>query len=57
MPDYQLIIVGGGPAGLTAGMYAARAKLNVVMLEKGASGGQVMNTDWVDNYQGFPEGI
>lgn len=57
MPDYQLIIIGGGPAGLTAGIYAARAKLNVVMLEKGASGGQIMNTDWVDNYPGFPEGI
>lgn len=55
--DYQLIIVGGGPAGLTAGLYAARAKLDVVLLEKGATGGQVMNTDWVDNYPGFPEGI
>ncbi len=57
MPDYQLIIIGGGPAGLTAGLYAARAKLNVLLLEKGAAGGQVMNTDWVDNYPGFPEGI
>ena len=57
MTDYQLIIVGGGPAGLTAGMYAARAKLNVILLEKGAPGGQVMNTDWVDNYPGLPEGI
>ena len=55
--DYQLIIVGGGPAGLTAGLYASRAKLNVVLLEKGAAGGQVMNTDWVDNYPGFSEGI
>ncbi|MCB2180423.1 MAG: thioredoxin-disulfide reductase [Desulfobulbaceae bacterium] len=55
--DYQLIIVGGGPAGLTAGLYASRARLNAVLLEKGASGGQVMNTDWVDNYPGFPEGI
>lgn len=55
--DYQLVIVGGGPAGLTAGIYAARARLNVVLLEKGAPGGQVMNTDWVDNFPGFPEGI
>jgi len=55
--DYQLIIVGGGPAGLTAGLYAARSKLNVVLLEKGAAGGQVMNTDWIENYPGFPEGI
>ncbi len=55
--DYQLVIVGGGPAGLTAGLYAARAKLSVLLLEKGASGGQVLNTDWIDNYPGFPEGI
>ncbi len=55
--NHQLIIVGGGPAGLTAGIYAARAMLDVVLLEKGAAGGQVMNTDWVDNYPGFPEGI
>ncbi|MFZ5758496.1 MAG: thioredoxin-disulfide reductase [Thermodesulfobacteriota bacterium] len=56
-PDYQLVIIGGGPAGLTAGLYAARARLQVLLLEKGAAGGQVMNTDWVDNYPGFPEGI
>lgn len=55
--DYHLIIVGGGPAGLTAGLYAARAKLNIILLEKGATGGQVLNTDWIDNYPGFPEGI
>ncbi|MBU0482932.1 MAG: thioredoxin-disulfide reductase [Proteobacteria bacterium] len=55
--DYQLIIVGGGPAGLTAGLYASRAKLKTVLLEKGATGGQVMLTDWIDNYPGFPEGI
>ena len=54
---YDLIIVGGGPAGLTAGLYAARAMLNVVLVEKGAVGGQVLLTDWVDNYPGFPEGI
>ncbi len=55
--DHELIIVGGGPAGLTAGLYAARAKLDVVLLEKGATGGQVLNTDWVDNYPGFPDGL
>ena len=57
MSDYQLIIVGGGPAGLAAGLYAARARLKCVLLEKGVPGGQVLNTDWIDNYPGFPEGI
>ncbi|MFO7760696.1 MAG: thioredoxin-disulfide reductase [Thermodesulfobacteriota bacterium] len=57
MPDSQLIIIGGGPAGLTAGIYAARSGLNALLLEKGASGGQLMNSYWIDNYPGFPEGI
>ncbi len=56
-PDYQLIIIGAGPAGLTAGLYAARSRLKAVLLEKGAAGGQVLTTDRVDNYPGFPEGI
>jgi thioredoxin reductase (NADPH) len=55
--DYQLVIVGGGPAGLTAGLYAARGRLNALLLEKGATGGQVLVTDWVDNYPAFPDGI
>jgi thioredoxin reductase (NADPH) len=55
--DYDLVIIGGGPAGLTAGMYAARARLNVVLIEQAAPGGQVLVTDWVENYPGFPEGI
>ena len=54
--DYELIIIGGGPAGLTAGMYAARARLKTLLIEKGALGGQVLVTDWVDNYPGFVEG-
>ena len=54
---YELIILGGGPAGLTAGLYAARARIDHLMIEKGAPGGQVLLTDWVDNYPGFPEGI
>ncbi len=55
--DYQLVIVGGGPAGLTAGLYAARARLRALLIEKGATGGQVLVTDWVDNYPGFVDGI
>ncbi len=54
---YQLIILGGGPAGLTAGLYAARARLDHLLIEKGAEGGQVLLTDWVDNYPGFPDGL
>lgn len=54
---YELIILGGGPAGLSAGLYAARARLDHVMIEKGAPGGQVLLTDWVDNYPGFPDGL
>jgi thioredoxin reductase (NADPH) len=55
--DYQLIILGGGPAGLTAGLYAARDRLQVLLVEKGVVGGQVLVTDWIDNYPGFPDGL
>ena len=55
--DYQLVIVGAGPAGMTAGLYAARGRIKALLIEKGAVGGQVLLTDWVDNYPGFTEGI
>jgi thioredoxin reductase (NADPH) len=54
---YQLVIVGGGPGGLTAGLYASRARISTVLVEKGVEGGQILVTDWIDNYPGFPEGI
>jgi len=55
--DYDLVIIGGGPAGLTAGLYAARARLNVILLEMITPGGQILVTDWIENYPGFPEGL
>jgi thioredoxin reductase (NADPH) len=55
--DYELIIAGGGPAGLTAGLYAARALLRTLLLEKMAPGGQAATTFHIENYPGFPEGI
>jgi thioredoxin reductase (NADPH) len=55
--DYELVILGGGPAGLTAGLYAARGGLNVILIEKIVPGGQVIITDWIENYPGFPEGL
>jgi thioredoxin reductase (NADPH) len=55
--DYDLIILGGGPAGLTAGIYAARARLNTLLVEKGVPGGQAAVTSHIENYPGFPEGV
>jgi len=54
---YDVVIIGGGPAGLTAGLYTSRAKLNSVLIEKGLVGGQIANAHRVENYPGFPEGI
>jgi len=54
---YDVVIIGGGPAGLTAGLYASRAKLNSLLIERGLVGGQIANAERVENYPGFPEGI
>ncbi len=54
---YDLIIIGGGPAGLTTAIYAAREGINTLILERGAAGGQVGNTQLMENYPGFDEGI
>lgn len=53
MTNYDVIIIGGGPAGLTAGLYAARGGLNTLLLESGFPGGQIVNTLHVDNYPGL----
>ena len=54
---YQVIIVGGGPAGLSAGLYAVRAGLSTLLIEQGILGGQIANAELVENYPGFPEGV
>lgn len=54
---YDVVIIGGGPAGLAAGLYAARAKLNTIIIEKGANGGQIATTDEVENYPGSMENV
>jgi thioredoxin reductase (NADPH) len=55
--QYDVIIIGGGPAGLTAGLYTARAKLESLLLEKLAIGGLIANAELVENFPGFPAGI
>jgi thioredoxin reductase (NADPH) len=56
MPErhqYEVIIIGGGPAGLCAAMYAGRGMLKTVLLERGVTGGELLNTEWIEDYPGF----
>ncbi|MBC7105408.1 MAG: FAD-dependent oxidoreductase, partial [Firmicutes bacterium] len=55
--ERELVIVGGGPAGLAAALYAARAGLDTVLYEEGMPGGKAATTERIENYPGFPEGI
>jgi len=54
---YHVVIIGSGPAGLTAGLYCARSRFNTLLIEKGVIGGQITNAERVENYPGFPKGI
>ena len=55
--EYDVVIIGGGPAGLTASIYTARARLKSLLIERGATGGWILNAGVVENYPGFPDGI
>jgi thioredoxin reductase (NADPH) len=54
---YDIVIIGGGAAGFTAGLYAARDRCRVLLLERFSAGGQVLNCEHIENYPGFPDGI
>ena len=56
MENYDVIIIGGGPAGLTAAIYASRARLSTLIIEKEFFGGQIVSTDGIENYPGIVEG-
>ncbi len=55
MERYEVIIIGAGPAGLTAGLYCGRARLKTLILEKGLPGGELLNTERIEDYPGFEE--
>ncbi|MBI9077810.1 MAG: thioredoxin-disulfide reductase [Desulfatibacillum sp.] len=54
---YDCLIIGAGPGGLTAGIYAARAGMKILLLERTSVGGQILVTDFIENYPGFPKGL
>jgi thioredoxin reductase (NADPH) len=57
MPDWDAVIIGGGPAGLTAGLYLCRGNWRTLLIEKETVGGYIMNVEHIENYPGFPDGV
>jgi thioredoxin reductase (NADPH) len=57
MPDWDAVIIGGGPAGLTAGLYLSRGNWRTFLLEKETVGGYIMNVEMIENYPGFADGV
>jgi thioredoxin reductase (NADPH) len=57
MPDWDAVIIGGGPAGLTAGLYLSRARWNTLLIERSSYGGYIKNIELIENYPGFAQGV
>jgi thioredoxin reductase (NADPH) len=57
MHDFDVVIIGGGPAGLAAGIYLTRAGVNTLLVEKESLGGQLTKVEWIENYPGFSKGV